>query len=271
MSAEYLLSGQRSELERLRLQSLVWEPAADALFAAIPVKPGARCIDVGCGAIGALRPLSRAAGPAGSVLGVDVDPTLLQNAQAFVTEQRLGNVTVRRGDLFDRADLPDQAFDLVHLRFMLAPIGREEELLANAVRLCRPGGVVVLQEPDAACWSTIPPAESFHRLRDIVLTAFRGGGGDFNAGRRTYALARRAGLLSVQIRAAVEALPPRHPYLRVILQFATSLRGRILDSSIATEEELDQVTADVESTLNDDSTAGLTFVVTQVWGVKPNA
>jgi SAM-dependent methyltransferase len=266
MANEYLLAGQSAELDRLRLQSLVWEAATKAWLATLPVQPGWRCIDVGCGAIGVLRPLSEAVGPTGSVLGVDVDPLLLQSAADFVAEQGLVNVEVRQCDIF--TELPDEQFDLVHLRFMFAPIGREEELLSRAIALCRPGGYVVVQEPDGSCWSLIPPADAFDRLKDVIFRAFAAGGGDFHAGRRTYALLQSAGLQDLRIRAAVEALPPGHPYLAVALQFAASLRSRILNAQIATEAELDQLISEVRALL-DRGSAGTTFLVTQVAAQVP--
>jgi SAM-dependent methyltransferase len=268
MPNEYLLAGQSAELERLRLQSLVWESATRAMLATVPVQQGWRCVDVGCGAIGVLRPLSEAVGPSGSVLGVDVDPLLLKSAEDFIAEHDLRNVQVRQCDIF--AELPGEHFDLVHLRFMFAPIGREQELLARAVALCRPGGYIVVQEPDGSCWSLIPPADSFDRLKRIIFEAFRAGGGDFNVGRRTYALLQLAGLEDVRIRAAVEALQPGHPYLAVVLQFAASLRQRILNAQIATESELDQLTSEVRELL-DRGSAGTTFLVTQVSARAPGA
>jgi 1-acyl-sn-glycerol-3-phosphate acyltransferase len=151
---------------------------------------------------------------------------------------------------------------------MFAPIGREQELLSRAVRLCRPGGYVLVQEPEGSCWSLIPPANSFDRLKEIIFQAFRAGGGDFNAGRRTYSLLESAGLKNLRIRAAVEALQPGHPYLAVVLQFASSLRPRILSAQIASESELDQLTSEVRELL-DRGSAGTTFLVTQVSAQVP--
>ena len=85
-------------------------------------------------------------------------------------------------------------FDLVHLRFMFAPYGRDDELLARALTLLRPGGVLVVQEPDASCWSTMPPHPAFEELKSLIFDAFRRGGGDFNAGQRIFRRLRRGGL-----------------------------------------------------------------------------
>jgi len=62
----YLLAGQDSELERLQLQSKVWEPAGRALLSGLPDGAGRRDLDVGCGVLGWLRLLSRWVGPTGS-------------------------------------------------------------------------------------------------------------------------------------------------------------------------------------------------------------
>ena len=58
MSQDYLLANQRSELERLRLQSRVWEPAGRQLLSKVDGGSGGRALDVGCGALGWLRILS---------------------------------------------------------------------------------------------------------------------------------------------------------------------------------------------------------------------
>ena len=41
----YLLAGQRSEIERLRVQSRVWEPAGERLLASLGLGSGQRVLD----------------------------------------------------------------------------------------------------------------------------------------------------------------------------------------------------------------------------------
>src|SRR5262245_35605853 len=128
MAEPYLLSGQASELERLQLQSRVWEPAGEALLAELTPPAAGRAIDVGCGMLGWLRVLSRWIGPAGEVVGSDFDDKMLAGAQAFVAAEALGNVSLVKDDLF-RSALPAASFDLVHARFQIAPLGRAKEQL----------------------------------------------------------------------------------------------------------------------------------------------
>jgi SAM-dependent methyltransferase len=264
----YLLAGGAAELERLRLQARVWEPEAIAMLDAIELQPGWSAIDLGCGALGILEPLSRRVGPQGRVVGVDVDAKQLDGARGLVHEAKLANVEILERDAY-ATGLPRESFDFAHVRFVFAPVGRDEALLSEMLRLTKPGGIVAIQEPDAASWSCLPPHPAWDAVKTAILAAFERGGGDFNAGRRTFAMLRRAGLEDVQIRAAVIALPPGHPYLRLPIQFATSLRSRILDGGLLSQTELDQALADCERIAADPGTAGLTFVVTQVWGRRP--
>ena len=69
----YLLKDQPSELDRLQLQSRVWEPAGRRLLDQLGSGDGARVIDVGCGALGWLRLLSDWVGPDGEVVATDIE------------------------------------------------------------------------------------------------------------------------------------------------------------------------------------------------------
>lgn len=74
------------------MQARVWEPAAERLLDDIGIAPGWRCLDLGCGSMGILGPLSRRVGPAGQVVGIDRDAQQLAAARAYVDQERLTNV-----------------------------------------------------------------------------------------------------------------------------------------------------------------------------------
>jgi ubiquinone/menaquinone biosynthesis C-methylase UbiE len=268
MGDSYLLESSRAETERLRLQARVWEPETEAMLDLIGVQPGWSCIDLGCGALGIVGPLSRRVGSEGRVVGMDLDANSLVSIRAYVREEGLTNVEIVEGDAYNTG-LSSGSFDLVHVRFVFAPVGRDDALLAEMLRLVRPGGIVAIQEPDAAPWNCFPPHESWSRLKGAILQAFKQGGGDFNAGQRTYGMLHRAGLEDVRVRAAVVALQNSHPYMRLPVLFANSLRKRLLDGGILREDELDRLIADCEQIATDPDTFVVGFMVTQVWGRKP--
>jgi SAM-dependent methyltransferase len=260
--ATYLMAGQLSELERLQLQSRVWEPAGTALLDELGLGAGKRAVDMGCGAMSWLRILSHWVGPDGQVVGTDIDGRLLEAGQSFADAEALGNVRLARDDLFD-SQLEPGAYDLVHARFQIAPLGRADEQVAAYRRLLKPDGVLVLEEPDSASWHYNPPAPAAERLIALILEAFQRGGGDFDSGRRLRQLL--AGVAAEPaVRAHVYALPPGHPYLQLPLQFARSLEGRL--HQIVSSQELDRLRAEAAQEVADPNRWGTTFTLIQAFG-----
>jgi SAM-dependent methyltransferase len=261
-SQAYLLADQPSELERLQLQSRVWEPSGRRLLDEIGEGRGDRVLDVGCGAIGWLRLLSEWVGPDGEVVGTDIDDAMLAAAGQFADSEGLGNVVLMKDDLF-ASKLGSSSFDLVHARFQIAPLGRGPDQIANHVRLLRPGGTVALEEWDVSSWNFNPPVRALDSLVELIGQSFAQSGGDMHVGRKLLDLLRGFGIEG-NVRAEVLALPPGHPYLRLPLQFAASLEERLL--SIVTVDELEQLRKESEAELEEPGRWGTTFTLVQCWG-----
>ena len=264
---DYLLD-PRTEVDRLALQAKVWEPAARQMLQEIRVRSGWRALDLGCGVRGILEPLADTVDMIGTVIGVDRDPTLLTAARQWATEKSLHNVWLFQDDIFG-TDLPRGIYDLVHARFVFAPVGRDDALLREMINLTRPGGVIAIQEPDSSSWNFHPRRAGFDALKPTILRAFRAAGGDCDAGVRLYSMLRHAGLEDVQVRAHVLTLPPQHPYRWMPAQVATSLRHRILDGGLLTSDQLDAAIADCDAAAADDDTICTTLTLMQAWGRKP--
>jgi SAM-dependent methyltransferase len=120
-----------------------------------------RALDVGTGAGAlalALAPYVR------EVVGVDLVPELLELARARAAN--LGNVTFREGNA-ERLDLEADSFDLVGTMRTLHHVPRPELVVAELVRVGRPGGRVLVVDQVAP----IDPLEGleldrFERARD---------------------------------------------------------------------------------------------------------
>ncbi len=109
--------------------------------------PADEVLDAGCGpgiVACALAPLVR------SVVGTDLTPAMLARAADVARHRGLGNVTFREGDM-ERLPFPDGSFSLVVTRYTFHHLLRPAAALAELVRVCRPGGRVVVV--DAA----VPP------------------------------------------------------------------------------------------------------------------
>jgi hypothetical protein len=80
---------------------------------------------------------------------------------------------------------------------------------------------------------------------------------------------RRAGLEDVKVRARVLELPHGHPYRRLPVQLATSLREEILGRGLMTEDQLDAAVADCDHAADDPDSVWTTFTLVQAWGRRP--
>jgi len=110
----------------------------DTLVSWAPVVPGEQVIDLGCGSGGATRAAARAVGPEGMVVGVDVSPEALAEAQARTP----GDLPVlyRRADARNLGNVPDRTFGCAVASMVLEQVEDLQPLLAEVFRVLRPGG-----------------------------------------------------------------------------------------------------------------------------------
>lgn len=115
------------------------EPGALEFLARIPIEPGARVLDVACGAGQIAIPAARAGA---RVTGVDIATNLIEQARARARAEGL-DVRFDEGDA-EMLPYEDASFDLVVslIGAMFAP--RPELVAAELVRVCRPGGRIVM-------------------------------------------------------------------------------------------------------------------------------
>jgi arsenite methyltransferase len=76
------------------------------------IQPGARVVDVGCGAGIDSLIAARMVGPEGEVIGVDMTPAMLAKARQAVEEANLDNVSFRQG-YGEALPVPDEWADVV--------------------------------------------------------------------------------------------------------------------------------------------------------------
>ena len=81
---------------------------------------------------------------------------------SLAAAQGLANVEVINADA-RRTGLTAGAFDLVHTRTLLVTLPQPEAVVAEMVRLARPGGWVACQEPDVGCSLCYPQLPEWDR------------------------------------------------------------------------------------------------------------
>jgi len=261
----YALGRNPVETERLRRQALELEPEAAALVDRVDRPVGSSAIDLGCGPAGVLSLLAERVGPSGRVVGLDRDPAHVELARAFARERGLANVEVVEGDAADTR-LPAASFDLVHARTLLINLPDPAAVVAEMVRLVKPGGHVLVHEPDLAVRICFPPHPAWDRLTELFLTVAGRDGADLFVGRRLPTLLREAGLVDIGVEARAEIYPLGHSRRFVLPDLIEGLRPIIVEQGFAAEAELHDLDGEVRAHLDNPDVLILPGLGFLAWG-----
>ncbi|MBV8162022.1 MAG: methyltransferase domain-containing protein [Acidimicrobiia bacterium] len=263
-----MLGYREAEQDRLQRQALELADDSAWLFRQAHLAPGDSVVEVGCGPLGCLELLAEAVGPSGSVIGVERSEDAVARAEKYVADHGLTNVEVRCGD--GRATgLPRDAFDLVTSRLVLVNVPQPEELVAEAVAMAKPGGVVAYHEAVWPVHTYDPPLEAWDRLYDIVQSYADLNGIDLFIGRRVARLLREHGLADVKANAISHLYPIDHGRRMLALDFVENLSGRFLEQNLVGADELGELKAALKSHLEDPETFVISCLFVQAWGRKP--
>jgi trans-aconitate methyltransferase len=190
----YALGHTPQEYQRLRAQARVWEAATGRLLDQVGLAPGASCLDAGCGPGETMRVMAQRVGPAGRVLGIDVDVQLGAAALAMLHGAGHHNCRIQAHDLAADDPIPGAPFDLVYARLLLFHLPQRVAVLARLWNAVVPGGHLAVQDYDARSTSVLPALDSVSELLRVVTGTFTVAGCDVHAGARLAQLFAQAGI-----------------------------------------------------------------------------
>jgi ubiquinone/menaquinone biosynthesis C-methylase UbiE len=230
--------------------------------------PGQSALDLGCGPSGIIELLADRVSPGGRVESLDADPAHVAMARELACQRGLGNVDIVAADA-RRTGLPSSSFDLVHARTLLVNVPEPAEVLAEMVRLARPGGWVASLEPDGEYSLCYPPHPAWTRLCQIFHAAFSRNGADLLIGRCLTQLYREAGLQDIGVEARAGIYRAGDTRRTVRLDLVRSMRPAILKLGLADQRELDELDRAVREHLDDPRTLVMPHLSFLAWGRKP--
>jgi ubiquinone/menaquinone biosynthesis C-methylase UbiE len=157
--------------------------------------PGAHVLDVGCG-VGVILRAAMATDRRARGVGVDLGAARIREAQ-----QRHGAWPGLRfvcGDVH-ALELESGTFDVVLSRMLLQYVHDKERAVAEMVRVCRPGGTVLMQDLDGQLAWHYPEDALMQQTLARVLKSLQASGFDPFVGRKLFWLARNAGLDNIRV------------------------------------------------------------------------
>jgi len=130
--------------------------------AAARVGPESTILDVACGPGLVALALAESAG---HVTGLDLTPAMLDKARELQQRAGLSNLSWDLGRA-DALPYPDDSFDAVLTRFSFHHLTDPPRALAEMVRVCRPGGRVVVSDVFTTTAEQAAEYNRLERLRD---------------------------------------------------------------------------------------------------------
>jgi SAM-dependent methyltransferase len=249
-------------MERVRLAGLevALDPGTREHLTRLGAGPGKRCLEVGAGGGSVAFWLSERVAPGGTVVATDLETDYLESEAAGHP-----GLEVLRHDI-TAEELPT-GFDLVHARWLVEWLSDKRLALQRMVSALRPGGVLLIEEPD---FVTIYGAAEPPELRRVVVAAMAHltfiSPVDLEYGRRAMADLAAVGLAGVQAEGRCPIVRGGSPlaadFLRLTIE---KLREPVLTGGAVTGEEFARAMA----ALQDPDITVVAPMTVAAWGRRP--
>lgn len=237
----YPLGRSEEEERRLQRQAALNAPITRHLFSSAGIGTGMNVLDLGCGAGDVAMLVAELVGPTGGVVGVDMNPAILETARQRAMASGHNNITYVAGDLREVVVADD--FDAVVGRGILMYLRDPLAVLRHLLPHLRSGGVVAFFEVDFTVpGMAYPPSHVDQQVYDWITRAVPFAGVEGAMGMKLHELFVAAGLPAPQMLTSAMMGGSEEfveDYTRYWAGTVRSLLPLLIKSGIATEEEID--------------------------------
>jgi SAM-dependent methyltransferase len=266
MSPPETYAADESNRRRQELLDDAFAPTTRAFLDDRSVPDGATVLDAGCGLGRTTRHLRDCLSAPRRVVGLDADADLLAVARDRSDPGGAAELTYREGDAHD-LPFDDDTFDVVFARFLLTHLPEPAEAVAEFRRVCRPGGLVAVQEPDFATLGTWPPSRAYQMIQEAAPALL-----DPEMGRKTWGLFREAGLTGPDgadtpaVRAVVPVETDETALRKCFTLSVEAIGGALLDQGELTPDEHEALVEETREIEQDPDRLTAAYTVYSVWG-----
>jgi ubiquinone/menaquinone biosynthesis C-methylase UbiE len=219
--------------------------AASALLPHL--RPGMRLLDVGCGPGSITLDLAAVVAP-GAVVGIDIQPALVERARELADERGTTNVRFEVADVntLDIEAQFDAAFAHMVLMHLPDPVG----VLTRIRRALTPSGVIGVLDPDLGTTVRWPSSPVWERFLELRLRAHEHQGSDGRIGRKHREVLRAAGFARTEGRARTRGqgtAEQTHEHARWLKTQIVGFGRIAIAEGWADRSELDAMAADIDA------------------------
>ncbi len=262
----YVIRGGRAGYERLKvLARSRWDDTA-ALLNLVGVRPGWRCLDVGCGGGDVSLEIARIVGENGSVVGMDIDAVKLELARNQALESGLRTIEFRVVDVNQWSE--PLSYDLVYCRFLLQHLSQPLDLVSRMWAAVRSGGALVVEDTDFDGLHCEPPNAGFEFYARAYPSTLARYGGDASIGRKLYGLFLRAGIPAPHVK-LVQRVDASGGEKRMALLTLEASAESMIDGGLASADSIQSAMASLAAFTDDPTTIISGPRIYQVWSHRP--
>ncbi len=212
----------------------------EAVFLLPHLRAGMHVLDAGCGPGSITLGLAAAVAP-GEVVGIDAQPTLVEQARALAVQRSVTNVRFEVANVYD-LPFPDGSFDAVFANRVLQQLREPVRALAELRRVLCPGGIAGVRDVDIGGLLFTPETPLLQQWFSLLERVRQHNGANYYIGRHHRRLLLEAGFVRAEASASIET----EGSLEETRQFAVFLKAGIPGSArtALAEEWIDQATVD---------------------------
>lgn len=260
--AGYLLDNARAEAQgRFAGLEACFDGVTRRHVAALGLRPGWRCLEIGAGNGSVARWLAREVGPGGSVLATDIDTRWTDAGGLANLEVAIHDIAV--------GPLPDGAFNLIHARLVVHHLPARDAVVEKLVKALRPGGWLVSEDFDTILPHCLDPVNdderAFVRVGRALAEALHRRGADTTWARTLPHRLRDAGLTEVGASGHLAIYHGGSPESVLMQANLDQVGAAIVDAGLITTGEL----AIAQRLLRDPAFISNYPLLITAWGRKP--
>ena len=191
---QYTMGRSDEETQRLMEQSRLFEPITRRFLTSAGIGEGMRVLDIGCGAGDVSLIAAELVGSEGEIVGVDMNPEILDTARMRVREAGNDNAQFIAGDV-QTLDLGER-FDALVGRLVLMYLPNPTAALKQLLTRLHPGSIVMFQEIDFTITRSYrnPDTPLTSQLSDWIVEVFERSGANATMGLDLHRVFMEAGL-----------------------------------------------------------------------------
>jgi ubiquinone/menaquinone biosynthesis C-methylase UbiE len=267
----YVLARTSEEYQRLRWQARLWEPVTAQALDRVGIRPGMRCLDVGCGPGEVMRLMAGRVGPSGRMTGLDNDPRVGREALQILRTTVGGQFRFVHADAETTGAPPGGPFDLVYARLLLLHVRDPVAMVRKLYAWTRPGGVLLVQDYDCAPMSIMPRLATWEEFERVFYGVCEKAGRDARIGQKLPVHFTAADVGEPDGTDVAGLLRPLADIGGMFQAVYQSMRPAALHFGLTTKAAGQAFIADITDATRERRGVGMSPLLVSAWKHKPSA